>query len=281
MPSMPGSARISPTAHYTGQVWLRNGLADPAFATREGDWLHRLLAPFNRGSKALGGPTLDGMLLARHRLIDHLLEKAIEAEAVGQVVEVAAGLSPRGWRMSRAHPRVRYVEADLPGMVARKRNVLARAAPVGPGHELVEIDALADAGPSSIAAITARLDPSRGTAIITEGLLNYFPAQVVARMWRRFGLALGRFPAGLYLADLGVAEDSRGLPVHLFRAALGTFVRGGVYLDFEDEAAARKELEIAGFTTAELHRPATFGGVLGEIEPAGARRVRIIEARLP
>jgi O-methyltransferase involved in polyketide biosynthesis len=276
---MTSSSRISPTAHYTAQVWFRNGLADPAFATREGEKLRRLLVPFNAISRRLGSPTLDGMLLARHRVIDHLLERAIEANVVDQVIEVAAGLSPRGWRMTRVHPTLRYIEADLPGMIARKREVLERAAPVGAGHELVEIDALADAGPTSIGAIAARLDPTRGAAIITEGLLNYFPAETAVKMWRRFAAALGPFPSGLYLADLVVSRDSGGPLVRLFCAALGIFVRGGIYLDFADDAVPRRELEIAGFSRAQLHRPLEFAGVIGDLEPAGARQVRIIEAR--
>jgi O-methyltransferase involved in polyketide biosynthesis len=274
------TARISPTAHYTGQVWLRNGLSDPAFATREGERLHRLLAPFNAGLRAFGGPTIDGMLLARHRVIDHLLETAIDAGEVGQVIEVAAGLSPRGWRMTRRYPEVRYVEADLPAMAARKREILDRAAPSGAGHEVVEIDALADDGPTSIAAIAARLDPTRGTAIITEGLLNYFPGDAVAKMWRRFAAALGGFPRGLYLADLTLRDEAGGLPTTLFRAALGTFVRGGIYLDFADEARARRELAIAGFAASTLHRPLELTHRIGDVEPAGARRVRIVDARI-
>lgn len=273
------SARISPTAHYTGQVWFMNGLSDPAFATREGERLHKILAPLNAGSRAFGGPTLDGMLLARHRLIDHLLETAIEAGTIGQVIEVAAGLSPRGWRMSRHYPDLRYVEADLPAMAERKREILSRAAPVGAGHEVVEIDALADTGATSIGAIAERLDPGRGTAIITEGLLNYFPGDAVVKMWRRFATALRRFPHGLYLADLNVRDEAGGIPTTLFRAALGTFVRGGIYLDFAGEAAARRELEIAGFASAALHRPLEFAHRIGDVEPAGARRVRIVEAR--
>jgi O-methyltransferase involved in polyketide biosynthesis len=273
------SARISPTAHYTCQVWLRNGLSDPAFATREGERLHKLLAPLNAGSRALGGPTIDGMLLARHRLIDHLLETEIAAGTIGQVIEVAAGLSPRGWRMTRSHPELRYIEADLPGMIARKREVLTRATPVGKRHETTEIDALTDSGPTSIAAIAARLDPKVGTAIITEGLLNYFPGALSVKMWARFATTLARFPHGLYLADLSLGEDARGAATQLFRAALGTFVRGGIYMDFEDEAQARHELEIAGFPRVLLHRPQEFCDVIGAVEPGGARRVHIVDAR--
>jgi len=98
-------------------------------------------------------------------------------------------------------------------------------------------------------------------------------------MWRRFATALRRFPAGVYLADLGLAEDSRDLPTTLFRAALGTFVRGGVYLDFDDDTAAIRELLAAGFDSVTLHRPTAFTDLLGPVETASARRVRILDAR--
>src|SRR5688572_15605351 len=122
-----GNERISPTAHYTGYVWFANGLSHPAFVSREGRLLYSVLRPANAASRAVGGPTLEGMLLARHRVIDHLLEQEIAAGRITQVVEIAAGLSPRGWRFARRHgDRLRYVEADLPEMAARKRDILAR-----------------------------------------------------------------------------------------------------------------------------------------------------------
>src|SRR5680860_1088598 len=119
------SDAISPTAHYTGEVWRRAGLSDPALATREGRLLYGSLRPTMALSAALGGDTLEAFLLARHRLIDRLLGEAIAAGRVGQVIEIAAGMSPRGLRFSRLHPDLTYVEADLPAMAARKRAALA------------------------------------------------------------------------------------------------------------------------------------------------------------
>src|SRR5262245_26104268 len=92
------SESISPTAHYTGYVWVANGLSHPAFATNEGRLLYHALRPANLAARAVGGPSLEGLLVARHRVIDHLLEAAIRSEKVGQVLEIACGLSPRGWR---------------------------------------------------------------------------------------------------------------------------------------------------------------------------------------
>ena len=93
--------RIGPTAHYTGHVWARNGLSHPELETREGHVLFDLLQPGMLVSRAAGGATLEAYLLARHRAIDALLETAIERGEVTQVIEVACGLSPRGWRFAK------------------------------------------------------------------------------------------------------------------------------------------------------------------------------------
>ena len=84
------SSRISPTAHYTADVWVRSGLSDPALATRLGAALHAALVPLNTTYGLLSGrPDLDAMLLARHRALDALLERAIVTGGVGQVIEIA------------------------------------------------------------------------------------------------------------------------------------------------------------------------------------------------
>lgn len=268
------SARISPTAHYTGYTWLAHGLSDPAFATPSGRFLYQALAPANRLLRAAGQPNLDGLLLARHRLIDELLAAAIERGEIGQVVEVACGLSPRGWRFTRRFgDRLTYVEADLPGMAAKKRATLAKVGGATAHHRVVEIDATADDGPASLSALADSFDPGRGTAIITEGLLNYFDPASVAKMWRRFAATLGRFPHGLYLSDLHLA-DAAGPIQHLFAGVLGVFVRGRIHFHFPDAAAAERELGIAGFRDATLLDPSTRE--LPELDRASARFVRIV-----
>src|SRR4051794_40074075 len=117
---------ISPTAHYTGYVWYAHGHSHEAFATRTGRMLYRVLRGPNVAAHALRRGTLEGMLLARHRLIDLRLAQAIDAGEVSQIVEVAAGLSPRGWRFrTQFGDAITYVEADLPGMLQHKRRILA------------------------------------------------------------------------------------------------------------------------------------------------------------
>jgi O-methyltransferase involved in polyketide biosynthesis len=257
---MSSSEAISPTAHYTGYVWARNGLSHPELQTREGRVLFESLRPLMSVNAALGGGTLEGYLLARHRAIDVLLERAIEQHGVSQVIEVAAGLSPRGWRFSQYYgDRLTYVEADLPAMAERKRRALQRIGSLGERHRVRELDALREQGPQSVSAIAAELDPARGLAIITEGLLGYLPRHAVDDVWRRFARALASFAGGRYISDihLGTAQSAQ---VRAFRVLLSAFVRARVHLHFDSPAEVVAALRAAGFAEAEVQRAVDIAG---------------------
>lgn len=272
------SEAISPTAHYTGYAWLHHGLGFDALTTAEGRLFYQALRVPNALSAALGGPTLDGLLLARHQVIDELLTRAIEDGRVSQVLEVAAGLSPRGLRFTRRYgDRIRYVEADLPRMAARKRRLLAAARAGTP--RVAEVDALADHGPRSLAGLADSLSADRGTAIITEGLLSYLAPAQMAGLWRRIAGVLGRFPQGLYLSDLHLAGDNSHGVNRTFGRLLSVFVRGRVHFHRGDPDSVAAQLVQAGFAQAVLHRPEDFRDRLRGFNPASARLVRILEAR--
>ncbi len=99
--------------------------------------LYESLRPWMITSRALGGMGLEHYLLTRHRAIDALLERAIEQHGITQVVEVACGLSPRGWRFAQRYgDRITYIEADLPAMAERKRRALERMGSLGPTHRV-------------------------------------------------------------------------------------------------------------------------------------------------
>jgi O-methyltransferase involved in polyketide biosynthesis len=266
------SARISPTAHYTGYVWARAGLSHPELVTAEGRALFESVRPVMVASRLLGGGQLEPYLLSRHRAIDVLLERAIESGAVSQVLEVACGLSPRGWRFHRRYgERITYVEADLPGMAERKRAALERMGSLGPDHRVAVIDALSD---ESFAELAGTLEPERGLAIVTEGLTGYLSPEQLEGLWARCARTLDGFSAGRYLSDLHVGE-SQPLQVRAFRLVLSAFVRGTVHLHYGTRAQARDALEHAGFATVTVHPAATLAP---ETRGAGADLVSIVEA---
>jgi O-methyltransferase involved in polyketide biosynthesis len=267
--------QISPTAHYTGYVWFANGLSQPAFATRTGRLMYTALRAPNLIAARTNLPSLEGMLLARHRLIDLRLAQAIDAGEVSQIIEVACGLSPRGWRFrSRYGDRITYVEADLPGMLANKQRILAELGGETAHHYTAEIDALSE---TSIGELCATLDPTRGTAIITEGLINYFDRATITAMWTRFARALAPFPKGVYFSDIIVEEANRGMLVQGFSYVLAAFVRGRTHIHFADALEVEAELDRAGFDGVALD-PRDFTDELPDLELAGAGRVKVIEA---
>ena len=261
---MSGPDNISPTAHYTGEVWRRNGLSHPWLGTPEGRVMFEALHPLMTASRSLGGPSLEAYLLARHRAIDALLGRAIEGHGITQVVEVAAGMSPRGWRFANRYgARLDYVEADLPAMAARKRRALRRIGSLSAHHRVADLDARREDGPLSLGALAQTLDRDRGLVLITEGLLGYLPTDAVLALWQRFARVLDGCGGGRYISDLHLASATSPL-VRAFRLGLAAFVRGGVYLHFQDAAAAEDALCECGFATAAVRPAARVADLPGD-----------------
>lgn len=274
------SDRISPTAHYTGYAWFHHGLSHPGLVTHTGRLMHTAGRPVNRLSRRGGLPSLDGLLLARHHAIDARLAQAIEDGQVSQVIEVACGLSARGWRfMQRFGDRIDYVETDLPDMAARKLQLLQRHGLLARRHHVQPLDVLADDGAGSLPALCATLDPNRGVAIVTEGLLNYFSRQRVTAMWSRFASNLQRFPHGRYLSDLHLASENTGAMIDLFTGVLGRLVRDRIYMHFTNAAEALEALDAAGFDNAGLPHPEARTVSGGQPDTRAAAMVRIVDAR--
>jgi O-methyltransferase involved in polyketide biosynthesis len=272
---MRGREAVTPTAHYTGYVWVRNGLSHPALATTEGRILFASVAPVATASRLLGGATLESYLLARHRAIDVLLDRAIEHDRISLVIELAAGLSPRGWRyVKRYDDRITYIEADLPEMAARKRHALGRIGPLPKRHRVVTIDALREYGDESLEGLVGQLDRDQGVAIITEGLLSYLSPLEVDALWRRLARILSGFAQGRYISDLYLGA-SQTWQVRAFRVLLSVFVRGPVYVHFGGAEEAISAVLSAGFAGARVERASELAGGAGD---PGASLAHILEA---
>ncbi len=273
------SARISPTAHYTGYVWYRNELSHPALRTSAGALFFGSLWPVSTIYQRLtGGPTLETMLMARHQAIDSQLIAAIEAGHVGQVIEIAAGMSPRGLRFTERYPDLTYIEGDLQAMSTRKRTALESAQLLGPRHHVIHLDALADVGPTSMRTIGQELlDPAVGTAVITEGLVNYFDQATVEGLWARIQDFLGAFPHGLYLSDIHLYDETFRLRMaRAFAIALHGFARGAIHMHYPQAHQCVDALEQAGFADVRVDPPAAYGAP--PASPDGTVFVRVISA---
>jgi O-methyltransferase involved in polyketide biosynthesis len=273
------SEKVSPTAFATGYLWYRHGLSHEGLIAPEGARLDRKFRLLMRLVKLVSGLSIEALMLARHKGIDALLTRHIESGRVSQVIELAAGLSPRGWRFAKKYAgRITYVETDLPHMAAMKRAMLDDAGLATPHHRVVPLNALLDRGPTSLHDVAQGLDPKAGLVIITEGLMSYLDPRAASGVWRRVARTLRGFPAGAYLSDSYVHSDRYGIGGAVFRGAIQRFVRGRMHVHFETPEQALVQMKKAGFASVTLHEPRTIPETreLGAIR--GGDRVRVLEA---
>lgn len=258
---------------------MHAGLSDDALATSTGRLLYDSLRLPMALAGRLGLPTLDGLLLGRHLAIDDLLAAAIDDGRISQVIEVACGLSPRGLTFSRRYgSRLTYIEGDLAGMATTKARLLESIGAVNDHHQVVEIDAFSDHGPTSLSSIASRLDPDRGVAVITEGLVNYFPTAAVTALWERVAETVGAFPHGLYLSDIILRDGNENPLTAMAMGALSVFVRGQVHLHFNSSAEAGRALGDAGFAPVRVHRVNELPAASRLRRDPAARLVHVVEA---
>jgi len=276
------SAHISPSAHYTGYIWYRHQLADAAFVTSFGRFVHGLLRPLTWGARVGFGLDIEQFLLQRHLQIDARLTAAIEQGGVCQVVEIACGLSPRGRRFTARYPQLRYTEADLPMMAARKRLLLNAKGWLGGQHQVRAVDILAQEGAKSLSALFAELDHSQPVVVITEGLVNYFELAVIESFWTRLADQLRAFPQATYLTELypDLHEHPRYRQLRWGVGLIGRLTRGSYPLHYRNDQAIVQGFEGCGFSQVAVFDPSRTSQALGLAPARSAGLVRVVEARV-
>jgi methyltransferase (TIGR00027 family) len=117
-------------------------------------------------------------MIVRTAVMDELILRAVTRDGVDTVLNLAAGLDTRPYRLPL--PRsLRWVDADLPTMIEYKREHLAGETPAC-ARELVPID-LRDA--ERRRALFAKVGAAaRHALVITEGLLIYLTREQVAAL---------------------------------------------------------------------------------------------------
>ncbi|HYT05006.1 MAG TPA: class I SAM-dependent methyltransferase [Gemmatimonadales bacterium] len=124
------------------------------------------------------GRALAWSMIVRTAVMDELILRAIERDGVGTVLNLAAGLDARPYRLSLP-PSLRWIEADFPDVIAYKKQQLAGERPACV-LEHVGID-LTDA-PRRRALFAQIAAAARQVLVVSEGLLIYLTADQVAEL---------------------------------------------------------------------------------------------------
>lgn len=253
------TSNISFTAHYTGFVWHYYGLSRPEFATQQGHLYFQLLRPIEFVARHIIGSDIRTTLLQRHALIDHLLEAQLAQYPDTQVIELACGLSPRGFRMTEKYPQLHYIEADLPGMAARKKSLLAQL-PAHKHHRVVVCNILEMNTPESIESVVLKeCDSSKPVVIITEGLVNYFDLATISSVWKRMNNLLKSFPNSAYISDVYPEVSHRKSAGFIKQAnkSLKLLSRSDFCLHFNSDFDIEKHFKACGFSQVTVLNPDT------------------------
>ena len=244
------------TALYTGHAWAWGEVPGAElFATRQGRDV------FNATNLVMGAarmvrrdlPSLRHGLVQRHAIIDGILTD-MRAAGCRQVLELAAGLSPRG-AVASDDPALRYVEVDLPPMIAHKRALLERsergrevaARPnlVLVGADVAELDIAAQLAPGPV-------------LVIAEGLLMYLDAAAQTALWTRLADVIRARPGSALVFDLvPPGEQPRpGVVGRALGAAFRRATKGATFaVDGRNRAEVTAQLRSAGFATVEAIEP--------------------------
>lgn len=136
-----------------------------------------------------GDAIVDGMkqgramawaMIVRTAVFDEIIRNAIAHRGVDMVVNLAAGLDARPWRLDLP-AALRWMDVDLPAILDYKTAALRDAMPRC-RYEAVAAD-LTDAAARQ--ALLARLgDDAKRALVVTEGLLVYLTAEQVSALAR-------------------------------------------------------------------------------------------------
>lgn len=187
---------ISFTAHYTGYIWYQMGISHEALATAKGKSLAYLVHPIESWAEKYVGGSMRTTLKQRHTMLDHHLEQLIQESPDLQVLEIACGLSPRGWWFRQHYPSITYRELDLPDMAQTKQNALQQIEKNPP--EVLSVDLFTEA----FAQAFEVFDPNRPLVVISEGLINYFDKDLLKQLIQSIAHHGSSFKNFHYLTDL-------------------------------------------------------------------------------
>ena len=192
--------RIPHSALYTSATWNWARLPYADIVTPEGaEGIFRFVNAYLVLYRCLNPQkiSLKHNLLHRHTAIDTLIRRS----SCRQIIEIAAGFSPRGCMFSE-DAAYRYYEVDLPEVLAFKREQLNRSLR---GREV-----LARSNFSLIEGDITQMNFSafvpEPTLVVSEGIMMYFQREAQLAIWRniaQFVTAQG----GEYLFDYIPVDD--------------------------------------------------------------------------
>ncbi|OTG96887.1 leucine carboxyl methyltransferase [Acinetobacter sp. ANC 4654] len=245
---------ISFTAHYTGYIWYSMGISHPVFATSKGKMLAKLVHPLESWAEKFVGGSMRTTLKQRHSMIDQHLIQLIERHPDLQVLEIASGLSPRGWNFRQKFPNIDYRELDLPDMARVKTQALQKIDCTSP--EVLSVDLFT----ADFEQAFQVFDPTRPLVIISEGLINYFNKNMLLQLLHAISNYGKNFKELHYLTDIYPEPVKNKLANFIWGCSklLKLMSRSAFSFHFVHPQQAQSFFQQAGFEQVNITQPQLY-----------------------
>jgi len=193
-------------------------------------------------------------LKQRHTMLDHDLQELIQQYPDIQVLEIACGLSPRGWWFRQHYPNITYRELDLPDMAATKQAALQQIE--GEVDDVLSVDLFTEAFASAFEVF----DPKRPLVIISEGLINYFEKPLLQQLIKSIVTYGQDFKELHYLTDLYPEPTQNKLATIIWNSSrlLKWMSRSAFSFHFKTPAEVESFFYEAGFKQVVIQQPKQF-----------------------
>ncbi len=188
--------RVSPTARG---IAYRRAICDIPFARDVYDELAKVMTPEEKEQTIALTSEKDQALTpwfeARYKLLNRFLKESGNK----QILELAAGIAPRGIEVSQ-DPEKTYVEIDLPGIVKQKKEIiesLEQQSKIS-SHKNLQIIEGSALDPETLSKAAADFDKNKPIAVIHEGLMRYLNFKEKAQVAENIRGLLQKF-GGVYI----------------------------------------------------------------------------------
>ncbi|MCU4414235.1 class I SAM-dependent methyltransferase [Acinetobacter sp. WU_MDCI_Axc73] len=245
---------ISFTAHYTGYIWYQMGISHQVFATKKGKSLAALVHPLESWAEKYVGGSMRSTLKQRHTLLDDQLKTLIEQHPQLQVLEIASGLSPRGWWFRQHYPEITYRELDLPDMAQIKQTALQQIETNAP--KMLSVDLFTEEFKQAFDLF----NPDFPLVVMSEGLINYFEKPLLAQLVQSIAQYGNQFQELHYLTDL-YPEPVKNKLAHIIWSSsklLKWMSRSAFSFHFLTPADVEKFFTDNGFSDVKVTQPKSY-----------------------
>jgi len=233
--------RVAPTAY---SVARSRALSDIPFAPEIAKWLEKDLRDKKRIVSDAFKPKQVVTIEARYKLLD----KLVLENCSGQVLELAAGLLPRGYLFSKKG--ITYVETDLANLATQKKRMYKSIFPKLPNTLFLE---KADATKrKDLTRVARHFDKKKPLVVTHEGLLRYLTFEEKALVAKNIHLLLEEFGGVWITCDITLKKMLPKSTLRKIKKRIGMDVSKNA---FKSVKHAKRFFSELGFSVV-VHSPA-------------------------